>query len=602
MSYDDPRHATITDAFDAQAAATPNAIAVDMDRHRWSYRELRGASALLAARLRAAGVAPGDRVGIAHPPSVAVVAWQLAVLRLGAVFVPLRPGDPPARLLSLVQRAGLHAIAGPAALGDALGAVVPVLADEPDPEAGDRHVPPSPITSDDAAYVMFTSGSTGEPKGVEVTHANFLSFIDGTLGSAPCFAEPTIASGRWSALLSPAFDFSLFEVFGALLRGGTVVPLFTGAPFDPEVVADHCAAGRIDVITATPTMYRAIAPHLLRRAVLAGPRVWVLGGEAIYARDCVAWFERPDPAPEFINVYGPTEATVVATTHDVGAAARRGVDLDVSVIGRPIAGTTTTVVDGQGRPCAPGEPGELLIGGAGVSRGYVGDPERTAERFLPDGAGGLLYRTGDAVVARVDGVLEYHGRGDRQVKVRGFRLELGEVEAALRATLGDARCIVCAVEDAGSTVLEGYVHRDALGPHSDARVVRAALGDVLPDYMVPSRIVVVAELPQTANGKVDHDSLAREVAARTEAAHDPHESGALIVELWRELLGIEEVDPADTFFDLGGDSMLLLELRTRLAERGFRLELQEAFESPTASGMAAILRPSDVEGATPGFG
>ncbi|MFI6106654.1 amino acid adenylation domain-containing protein [Streptomyces sp. NPDC051310] len=508
--------------------AHPGAVAVDGGDTTLTYGELDAASAALAVRLRAEGVRPGDLVGLLTEPGPDVVVGVVGILRSGAGWVPLDAAYPAARLRDQVGRTGARVVVCHAAtLGAAaaLDGVVTVMAGTP---AGAPPVPapPAPPHDPDAiAYVIFTSGSTGRPKGVPITHRSMAGYLDWALsafGYGP--------GDRLAQTASLCFDASVRQVLAPLLAGATVVTLPRNLVRDPEALLDHVVRERVTVWSSVPTLWERLLSAAEARARQEGTAPdlsalrWVhVGGEVLAAAHVRRWFDLlgtgrdgDRPRHRISNLYGPTEATINATCHIIGT--RPADDVRRLPIGRPVGGTDLMVVAEDGSACAPGEAGELLIAGAGLTPGYLGEPELTATAFV-ERDGRRWYRSGDRVLRRADGVLEFLGRLDDQVKVRGHRVEPGEIEAALLAHPAVARAAVLLADGR----LAAYVEPRPGGAAPHPTEVRAFLGRTLPPYMLPGRIEVLGALPLTGTGKIDRLRLGRD--ARPEAPDGPGSPG-----------------------------------------------------------------------------
>ncbi|HEU0077911.1 MAG TPA: non-ribosomal peptide synthetase, partial [Longimicrobiaceae bacterium] len=435
-----------------------------------------------------------------------------------------------------------------------------------------------------AAYVIYTSGSTGRPKGVVVEHrsvAGFFAAMTERVGGEPA---------TWLALTSIAFDISVLELLWTLTRGSTVV-LHADRPAEGEgaSVAELVRAHGVTHVQCTPSHAALLAadPDTLR--ALGGLRCLLLGGEALPAA-LAGQLRRATPA-RILNMYGPTETTVWSAAHEVA-------DAEGPVpIGRPVAGTRAYVLDARMQPAPPGVAGELLIGGTGVARGYLGRPGLTAEKFVPDPfaeeGGARLYRTGDLARWRADGVLEFLGRVDRQVKVRGHRVEPGEVESALAAHPAVRECVVVADASGGDARLVAYFVPAAPEPPGAAELRRHLAGR-LPESMVPSLFVPLERIPLTPNGKTDRDALpaagAPRAAPEAEYAPPRNATEAVISEVWRDVLGVERVGARDHFFELGGTSVRIAAVQRALAERlGRPVAIVDLFRYPTVAALAEHL-------------
>jgi amino acid adenylation domain-containing protein len=518
----------------------------------------------------------------------------LAVLRSGSAYVPLDPAYPPDRLAYMVEDSGTQVLLTQTALLGSLpseGRTVVCVDGEwgGSSETGARDGAGS-AQPGDLAYVIYTSGSTGQPKGVLVEHRNVARLFAAT--DDWCAPGP---GDTWTLLHSYAFDFSVWEIWGALLHGGTLVVVPAWTARSPDALAQLLVKEHVAVLNVTPSLFMTAMDELLAVGDQLGLRLVIFGGEALHTRLLAPWFERmPDCRPQLVNMYGITETTVHVTYRPLTAAdAQR----DGSPIGRPIPDLDLYVLDAKLKPVPPGVAGELFVGGAGVSRGYLGRPELTEQRFIasPFG-GGRLYRTGDRARYSTGGELLFEGRLDDQVKIRGFRIELGEVQAALA---GDATVAECAViadsESPGDTRLAAYVV-PARGD-TDAASLRASLRErlreKLPEYMVPSSFTLLETLPLTTNGKLDRRALPAPDEDR--AAHEPTpprtELERELAEVWRELLGVALVGVEDDFFELGGHSLLAAQLTARVRARlGADLSVRDVFEEPTVAGQARRLQ------------
>ncbi|MCS3806233.1 amino acid adenylation domain-containing protein, partial [Chromobacterium alkanivorans] len=569
--------AAMDQLFRERAAAHPGRIALEQGGARWTYAELDQWSDRAAGALRAAGVEAGALVGVAGERSPRLLAVFLAALKAGAAYLPLDPTYPAARLRAMTADAapalmivadGLDA----GWLGDYAGPVLSLADCEADaatplPAEARRAGP------EDLAYVMYTSGSTGQPKGVAVPHRAVTRLATGG-GYARLDASTVML--QQSPL---GFDASTFEIWGCWLNGGRLVLAEPGMPF-----LDAASRDGVTTMWLTADLFRMAVEE--EPAALVGLRELLTGGDALPAASCRAFLEAC-PGVALINGYGPTENTTFTCSHRVTADdARRG-----SIpIGRPIGNTEVRVVDAQGRLVPVGVPGELWAGGDGLALGYLGRADLTAERFVaaPPPDGGRWYRTGDRVRWRRDGVLEFLGRIDEQIKLRGYRIELGEIEATLGHHPGLSGCAVALRRSAADEKqLVGYlVARPDAGEAADAAAVQAWLEARLPGYMVPRVWLWLDALPQSANGKVDRKRLPEPVVEAGAAAAE-NEAEAALVEIWQGLLGLERIGVRDNFFALGGDSILSIQMASRAAERGLRISPQQVFRHPTIAELAA---------------
>jgi amino acid adenylation domain-containing protein len=494
----------------------PHAPALADGERVWSYAQLDAAAAALAARLRAAGVAPGERIGIALPRGADLVAGILAAFALGCAYVPLDPDYPPARLAYMLHDAGVGCVLTDAEHVERLGgyggrALDPGGAVLREPGARPRTALERETGADLAAYVIYTSGSTGDPKGVLVTHGNVAALLRATL---PLF--DFTPADRWALFHSFNFDFSVWELWGAFATGACAVVVPRDVAAAPARFAAFLAAARITVLNQVPSVFKHLAAGLEDGGRPGFALRWVIfGGERVDLDAVSRWLAltRPHgPAPRFVNMYGITEITVHATFRELSEA-----DLAQparSPIGRALPHLRIALVGEAGRPAAPGEVGEMYVAGEGVARGYVGDAARTAERFVERdfGAGGQRwYRTGDFARATETGELEYVGRADGQVKIRGFRIELGEVEAALRRHPEVLDGAVAAERNRlGEPSLVAYVIWRGGPPEPRQAAVdglRAFLAERLPRHVVPARFVFAERFPYGLSGKLDRSRL-----------------------------------------------------------------------------------------------
>jgi amino acid adenylation domain-containing protein len=529
-----------------RCATTPDAVAVDpVTGPRLTYRDLDRESGRLAAALAARSA--GTRVGLLTRPGVDTVVGVLGVLRSGAAYVPVDATHPPGRLRDQLDRAGVRLVVCHAATADAAAAIGLERLDLSETGAATSTVDAEP---GDLAYVMFTSGSTGRPKAVPVTHAALATYLD--------WAVDTFGYGPDDRMLQVApicFDASVRQILAPLLAGATVVPVDRDLLRDPDALLRLLERGRITVWSSVPSLWERLLAAAERRADrpdLSALR-WVhVGGEPLAVGAVRRWFDLFGAGAPVTNLYGPTETTINATYHVV---ARRPADDDRSVpIGRPAAGALLRVVDDDGRPA---DKGELLIGGPGVSPGYLDDSERTAAAFRwRDGR--RWYASGDVVRRRPDGVLEFVGRRDDQVKVRGHRVEPGETEAVLR---GHPDVEHAAVLPDGTRLVAYAQPRAGTDPD-----LRAYLRERLPEYLVPARIHVLAAMPMTSAGKVDRGRLVGTDDADATGGPPRGVTEKAVAAAWSRLLGVDRVGREDDFFALGGDSILALDLFAHLAD------------------------------------
>ncbi|MGH3878566.1 MAG: MupA/Atu3671 family FMN-dependent luciferase-like monooxygenase [Actinophytocola sp.] len=539
--------------FEAQAARTPDALAVGDEQRPLTYRELDEAANRIAHGLRARGVRPGTRVALlADEPAEAIPA-MLGVLKAGGAYVPMDPRAPKARIAALLEQAEpVVVVDDPAALA-----------------AGQPAEPPPPLaTPTDPAYVMFTSGSTGRPKGVVVEHRQLLAT---TRARHAQYGEP----GRCLNLFALHFDGSVGWIYFALLYGGNVWCPPAAISTEPFEIVELIARVRPERLATVPALYGQL---LATRGRFDVSKSVTVGGETCLP-ELVRAHTAALPETALYNEYGPTEATVWSTVQPVTAPVG-----DRVPIGRPIAGATNYVLDPHGRPLPVGGTGELHLGGPAVAAGYLGDADLTRRRFVPDqvGGSGRLYRTGDRVRWNQRGELEFLGRMDRQVKVRGFRVEPAEIEAVLVTHP--------AVADAAVVPVDGRLVA-CVAPEVAVAELRAFARERLPDYLVPARFVAVAALPRARNGKVDLAALPVATAPAEEPVAPRTEWEHLVAGVVSEVLD-RRIGVHDDFFAAGGDSILAMSVVTRLRQRSIELTVRQLFENPTVAGVAAVARPT----------
>ncbi|NLU68776.1 non-ribosomal peptide synthetase [Streptomyces sp. HNM0574] len=605
----------VPELFAAQVARTPDADALTFQQDTLTYAELDARANRLAHLLIGRGVGPEQIVALALPRSAEMIVSILAVLKAGAAYLPIDPACPAERIAFM--------------LDDARPVLLLTTEDTP------FHLPPDTTTPrllldttetaglltgqpatdpttalrpDNAAYVIYTSGSTGRPKGVAVPHRNvhrLFSTTDHWYGFGP--------DDVWALFHSYAFDVSVWEIWGALLHGGrlVVVPFTTSRT--PEDLLQLLTEERVTVLNETPSAFYQLLQAIEEQPRTAGTpplRCVILAGEALDPTRLTGWYARhPDAAPDVVNMYGPTEATVYATRHVLTEADTRS---SASTIGGPLPDLRLHVLDSALRMVPPGVAGELYLAGEGLARGYFGRPGLTAERFVanPYGPpGSRMYRTGDLARWNADGTVDYLGRTDHQVKIRGFRVELGEIEAVLVGRPDITQAVALArTDDLGDTQLVAYVVTTDRAAH-DATALRRALARQLPAYAVPSAVVVLDRIPLTPNGKLDREALpAPEGPAGTtgRAPRTPHEQ--LLATLFAEVLGVPQVGVDDSYFELGGHSLLATRLVSRIrTSLGTELPVRTLFESPTVaelsrcldSGAAARPSPAPVDHSGP---
>ena len=580
-----PRQQCIHQLFEAQVERAPDQIAVICDTAKLTYRQLNARAHRLALRLQHLGVKPEVRVAILAERSIELVVGLLGILKAGGAYVPLDPAYPEERLRVMVKDSGARVMlvgAGMKELApDYSGEVVELGGESSEGDGSEEKEYGDgcgvvEVGEENVAYVIYTSGSTGRPKGVAITHRSACAFLH--------WAREFFTAEELSGVLaatSICFDLSVFELFAPLSWGGAVL-LAENALH----VGEMAPADQVTLINTVPSAMTELARI---GAVPASVRTINLAGEALKRSLTEKIYELPQ-IRRVLNLYGPSEDTTYSTYTEV----RRGAARDPE-IGRPIANTQVYILDRWGQLAPVGVAGELYIGGMGLARGYLNRPDLTAERFVPhpfsSEPGARLYRTGDLARYLADGNIEYLGRIDHQVKVRGFRIELGEIETVLETREGVSQAVVVAREEAnGEKRLVGYVVIEQ-GHNVGPLDLRAYLRESLPEYMVPTAIVMLASLPLSPNGKVDRKALPAPKPERPESwatyvpAQTPTEE--ILTGIWAEVLGLERIGPNENFFDLGGHSLLATQVIARIRNVfQLQLPLNELFEYPTVAGLA----------------
>ena len=576
-----PRETTIVQSFERQRSRTPDAIAVVFAGHSLTYRELDDRSNQLARHLQRFGVQRETLVGVAVQRSLEMMVALLAILKAGGAYVPIDPGYPVQRTAFMIEDSQAPVILATEFTKPRLPQInARIISIDGDADSIGKNNPDpiiAALDSQNLAYVIYTSGSTGKPKGVMIEHRNVVNFfagMDRVIGSGP---------GVWLALTSISFDISVLELFWTLARGfQVIIHGDEGTEMIPAAIRNY----GVTHMQCTPSLARmvAIAPEGLTS--LANLKKLLLGGEALpplLVRQLRQAFHG-----EMYNMYGPTETTVWSTTFQIPEEFRS------VLIGKPIINTQIYVLDSNLKPVAGGESGGLFIGGEGVARGYWMRPELTADRFLADPfrPGNRIYRTGDIARFLPDENLEFLGRADFQVKLRGFRIEFGEIEVALENQEGVGQAVVIAREfKPEDKRLVAYIVPKT-GFHPSTTTLRSALVSTLPDYMVPASFVFLDALPLTANGKIDRNALpaplaAEEHSSSTVLERPGNELESLIAQVWKDALGVDRVGVNENFFDLGAHSLMLAEVHAQLQQLlGRELSLVDLFQFPTVVALA----------------
>jgi amino acid adenylation domain-containing protein len=595
--------ACMHELFEQQAAAQPDAPAVTFEGESLSYGELNERANRLAHRLRELGIGRESLVALFLERSFEMVVAVLAVLKAGGAYVPLDPEYPAARLAFVLSDTSAPVVLTQERLLERLPPheATVVCLDREDAQLAD--LSPANLeplaTPESLIYVIYTSGSTGQPKGVQVEHRQVARLFTATerwYGFGP--------GDTWVLAHSYAFDVSVWELWGALAHGGRIVVSPFWVTRSPEAFAALVTEQGVTVLCATPSLFNSVQEELLRRGDELKVRFVVFAGEALHPASLRPWFDRyGDGGATLVNMYGITETTVHSTYRAMRAA---DCDVDISPIGVPIPDLSIHLLDSAGEPVPSGVAGELYVGGAGVTRGYLNRPELTAERFLESPfAPERLYRSGDVARRMPGGELEFRGRMDDQVKIRGFRIELGEIQAVLQEHEAVADCAVLPVKAAADDVrLAAYVAAEeelaAQAGQAEQRLrdaLRTHLEERLPGYMVPASIMFIDELPLTTNGKLDRRALpAPEWERQRELAFVAPRTAAelLIAEIWQDILGVERVGADDNFFHLGGHSLLAARAVARARESAnVELSVISLFEYPTLAAFAGRVEAAE---------
>ncbi len=584
--YDEDK--CLHELFEAQARQNPKAIAIAGSGEQLTYGELNARANQLAHFLRELGVGPEVRVGVLMERSIEMVMSLLAILKAGGAYVPLDPLYPRNRLSYMMTNAHASLLLTHEHLREAIPDQRIVCLDIESQAIAqhDTNDPALVTTAGNLAYVIYTSGSTGQPKGVGVTHKSLVNHQ-----TAVRDAYGLNASDRVLQFASISFDVAVEEIFPTLLSGATLVLRDRQVQAVVSGILQEVRDRNITVLNVPASAWQELVAHLSANALPDCLRLLIVGSEPVTRESFAAWRGIAGDRVSVLNAYGTTETTITATLYQPGNDEHSGLALP---IGRPLPNTKTYILDRFMQPVPVGVPGELFIGGAGVARGYLNHPHSTAERFVPDPfgnePGARLYRTGDLARYLPDGNIEFIGRADRQVKVRGYRVELGEIEAVLSEHPGVRHAVLETRPDVtGNYQLVAYVVTDHAITKNE---LREFLRERLPEFMIPGAFVTTMnELPLTPSGKVDRPALPRPEEAGGQIEEAPRsKTERVIADVWKEVLQVEKVGIHENFFDLGGHSLLMVRVHDRLREGfGEKLTMLDLFKYPTISTLAAFL-------------
>ncbi|OUB68232.1 non-ribosomal peptide synthetase [Bacillus thuringiensis] len=588
---DVPPQVTIHEMFERQAMIYPNAIAVTYEKEKITYKELNERANQLAHYLQKKGVGPDTLVGLCVERSLEMIVGILGILKAGGAYVPLDPTYPEQRLQYILEDASIQLFVTQESLKELNWLpenVESICLDRDQDEIGkeSKTLPVSSVGPQNLAYVIYTSGSTGNPKGVMIEHHNVIRLFKST----DCWYQFN-EKDTWTLFHSYAFDFSVWEIWGALLYGGKLVVVPYWISRSPKDFYQLLVEEEVTVLNQTPSAFRQLIQVCEQEDKNKNLqlRYVIFGGEALEPTSLLPWFQRyGEKNPQLINMYGITETTVHVTYYpitldDVQQASR-------SNIGKRIPDLEVYILDAYQQPVPIGVDGELYIGGAGLARGYLNRPELTAERFIShpfsSDLKARLYRTGDLARYLPDGNLDYRGRIDHQVKIRGFRIEIGEIESTLNTYAYVKEAVVIVREDQpGDKRLVAYVVGDG-----NVDAWREYLKAKLPSYMVPSGFVAMEAIPLTANGKVDREALPmpEEKQINSECVGPRNSNEQILTTIWKRVLGVKKVGIYDNFFEIGGDSILSIQIISQASQVGLKLTPKQMFECPTIAELAQV--------------
>jgi amino acid adenylation domain-containing protein/non-ribosomal peptide synthase protein (TIGR01720 family) len=583
---DYPKHQGIHQLFEDWATRTPNQTAVVVENQHLTYAQINARANQLARHLQARGVGPETIVALGVDRSLGLLVGLLGILKAGGAYLPLDPLLPDQRLAFMVQDAGASMILTQQHLAERFSSqgtsIVCLDTDEENIAQHPEENLPCEITSEHLVYVIYTSGSTGKPKGVAIEHRQLINYLYSVLEK---LGLPIGSS--FATVSTIAADLGNTAIFPALCTGGCLHVITQERATNPEAFADYCDRHSIDCLKIVPSHLNALLAASHPEKIMPHQRL-ILGGETL-SWEFVGKLQSYTPSCQIFNHYGPTEATVGVLTYPIKPHAQS----ETVPLGRPIVNTQIYILDPHLRPVPIGVAGELYIGGDGLARGYLNQPELTRDRFIhnPFSEGSRLYKTGDLARYLPDGNVEFLGRIDHQVKIHGFRIELAEVESVLKQHPGIRETVVLAREDEPGKRLVAYVVPQQPSDFSVAEL-RNFLKSKLPEYMVPSAFIRLKALPLTPNGKVDRQALPAPDCVRPELEGQFVAPRTLVEEsiagIWTQVLGVDRIGIYDNFFELGGDSIMSIQIIARLNQAGVKLTPKQMFEYPTVAGLAAV--------------